>query len=149
VDGPYHPTEGHRFNVHKLLLDPFATAISLMPNWDFDPAHGFDPLAPKQDSVCSQRDDSGAMPKSVFTDGNFDWDDDRPLKHSWSKTVIYETHVRGFTMHGSSGVKHAGTYRGLIEKIPYLQDLGVTAVELMPVQEFNENQVTAIIRRLD
>ena len=144
VDGPYHPTEGHRFNVHNLLLDPFATAISLMPNWDFDPAHGFDPLAPKQDSVCSQRDDSGAMPKSVFTDGNFDWDDDRPLKHSWSKTVIYETHVRGFTMHGSSGVKHAGTYRGLIEKIPYLQDLGVTAVELMPVQEFNENQVTAI-----
>ena len=144
VDGPYHPTEGQRFNVHKLLLDPFATAISRLPNWNFDPAHGFDSLAPKQDSVCSIQDDAGAMPKSVFTDGTFDWGNDRPLKHSWSKTVIYETHVRGFTIHASSGVKHAGTYQGLVEKIPYLQDLGVTAVELMPVQEFNENQVTAI-----
>jgi glycogen operon protein len=144
VDGPYQPTEGHRFNAHKLLLDPFATAVSRVPHWKFEPAHGFDPLAPKQDSLCSQVDDAGNMPKSIITENSFDWQNDQPLKHPWSKTVIYETHVRGFTMHASSGVRHAGTYRGLIEKIPYLQDLGVTAVELMPVQEFNENQITAV-----
>ena len=144
VDGPYQPTEGHRFNVYKLLLDPFATAISLLPNWDFNPAHGFDPWAPRQDAVCSRLDDAGNMPKSVFTDNSFDWQNDQLLKHAWSKTVIYETHVRGFTIDASSGVKHPGTYRGLIDKIRYLQDLGVTAVELMPVQEFNENQVTAV-----
>ena len=77
----------------------------------------------------------------------FDWHGDRPPRHPWSKTVIYETHVRGFTIHPSSGVKHPGTYRGLMEKIPYFTDLGVTAVELMPVQEFNEHQVTASIRK--
>ncbi len=61
---------------------------------------------------------------------------DHPPLHPWSKTVIYEMHVRGFTIHPKSGVEYAGTYRGLMEKIPYLKTLGVTAVELMPVQEF-------------
>ena len=75
---------------------------------------------------------------------HFRWQDDRPLRHPWSKTLIYETHVRGFTIHPSSGVEHPGTYRGLMEKIPYLKELGVTAVELMPVHEFNEYQVTGI-----
>jgi len=81
------------------------------------------------------------MPKCVFTQEHFDWHEDRPPRHPWSKTVIYETHVRGFTIHPSSGVEHPGTYRGLMEKIPYLKTLGVTAVELMPVYEFNESQV--------
>ena len=84
------------------------------------------------------------MPKCVFTQEHFHWHDDRPPRHPWSKTVIYETHVRGFTIHPSSGVEHPGTYRGLMEKIPYFKELGVTAVELMPVQEFNEYQVTGI-----
>ena len=88
--------------------------------------------------VCSKVDDAGAMPKCVFTDDHFDWHDDRPLRHPWSKTVIYEMHVRGFTIHPNSGVAHPGTYRGLMEKIPYLKELGITAVELMPVHEFNE-----------
>jgi glycogen operon protein len=144
VDGPYQPREGHRFNFHKLLLDPFATAISRVPHWDFGPALGYDPAAPDQDMVRSSVDNAGAMPKCVFTHEPFCRQDDRPLRHPWSETVIYETHVRGFTIHPSSGVKHPGTYRGLMEKIPYLKDLGVTAVELMPVQEFNENQVTGI-----
>ena len=142
VDGPYQPQEGHRFNFAKLLLDPFATAISQVANWDFWPARGYDPSAPEQDLVCSSVDDAGTMPKCVFTHEHFNWHDDQPLRHPWSKTVIYEIHVRGFTFHPSSGVAHPGTYRGLIEKIPYLKDLGVTAVELMPVQEFNENQAT-------
>jgi glycogen operon protein len=144
VDGPYQPREGHRFNFNKLLLDPFATAISPLPDWGFGPARGYDPSAPKQDLVCSTVDDAGAMPKCVFTHEHFDWHDDRPLRHPWSKTVIYETHVRGFTIHPSSGVEHPGTYRGLMEKIPYLKELGVTAVELMPVHEFNEYQAAGI-----
>ena len=144
VDGPYQPKDGHRFNFNKLLLDPFATAISRLPTWEFGPARGYDPSVPDGDSVCSMVDDAGAMPKCVFTQEYFDWHEDRPPKHPWSKTVIYETHVRGFTIHPSSGVAHPGTYRGLMEKIPYFKELGVTAVELMPVQEFNEHQVTGI-----
>jgi isoamylase len=144
VDGPYQPKDGHRFNFNKLLLDPFATAISRLPNWDFSPAQGYDRSAPDPDLVCSKVDDARAMPKCVFTQEHFHWHDDRPPKHPWSKTVIYETHVRGFTVHPSSGVKHPGTFRGLVEKISYLKGLGVTAVELMPVYEFNEHQVTGI-----
>ena len=144
VGGPYQPQDGHRFNFHKLLLDPFATAISQVLNWDFGPARGYDPSAPERDLVCSMADDSGAMPKCVFTQEHFDWHDDRLLRHPWSKTVIYETHVRGLTVHPSSGVENPGTYRGLMEKIPYLKDLGVTVVELMPVQEFNENRAADI-----
>jgi isoamylase len=82
------------------------------------------------------------MPKCIFVNEPFDWDGDQPPRHPWSKTVIYETHVRGFTIHPKSGVDYPGTYRGLMEKIPYLKTLGVTAVELMPVQEFNESSVT-------
>lgn len=144
VDGPYQPKDGHRFNFNKLLLDPFATAISRLPNWDFELARGYDPSVPDGDSVCSMVDNAGAMPKCVFTHEHFHWQDDRPPRHPWSKTVIYETHVRGFTIHVNSGVKYPGTYRGLTEKIPYLKELGVTAIELMPVQEFNEHQVTGI-----
>ena len=81
------------------------------------------------------------MPKCVFTRLLFDWKDDRPPRHPWSKMVIYETHVRGLTIHSSSGVPDPGTYRGLVEKIPYLKDLGVTAVELLPVQEFNTHEL--------
>jgi isoamylase len=142
VDGSYQPKEGHRFNFNKLLLDPCATAISGLPDWDFGPARGYDPSAPENDLTFSKVDDAGAMPKCVFTHEHFDWHDDRPLRHPWSKTVIYETHVRGFTIDRSADVEHPGTYRGLTEKIPYLKDLGVTALELMPVHEFNQNDLT-------
>ncbi len=144
VDGPYQPEEGHRFNFNKLLLDPYATAISPLPDWDFGLARGYDLSSNEQDLVCSNVDDAGTMPKCVFTHEHFHWFSDQPLRHPWSKTIIYETHVRGFTIHPNSGVAHPGTYRGLIEKIPYFKELGVTAVELMPVQEFNEYQVKGI-----
>ena len=142
VDGPYEPMQGHRFNVHKLLLDPFATAITQLSHWDFGPARGDDSMTPDGPMVQSRLDDAAAMPKCVFMCEHFDWQDDRPPRHSWGKTVIYETHVRGITVHPSSGVQYPGTYRGLTEKIPYLEQLGVTAVELMPVQEFNSTHVT-------
>ena len=144
VDGPYQPKNGHRFNFHKLLLDPCATAIARLRVWEFGPARGHDPSVPDGDAPGSTVDDAGAMPKCVFTREHFRWLEDRPPRHPWSKTVIYEMHVRGFTIHPSSGVEHPGTYRGLMEKIPYLKDLGVTAVELMPVQEFNEQHVAGI-----
>ena len=144
VDGPYQPRDGHRFNFNKLLLDPFATAISPLPDWDFGPARGYDPFASEKDMVCSKVDNAGVMPKCVFTHEHFNWHDDQPLRHPWLETIIYETHLRGFTVHPNSGVKYPGTYRGLMEKIPYLKELGVTAVELMPIQEFNENQVEDI-----
>jgi isoamylase len=142
MDGPYEPGQGHRFNFNRLLLDPYATAISNLPAWDFGSALGYDPLSPGQDLVMAKQDNSGSTPKCIFVNEPFDWSGDRPPRNPWSKTIIYEMHVRGFTIHPNSGVEHAGTYRGLTEKIPYFKALGVTAVELMPVQEFNETSVT-------
>jgi isoamylase len=142
VDGPYEPGQGHRFNFNRLLLDPMAAAISHPPPWDFAAARGYDPCSPGKDLTPSKLDNASTMPKCVFVSDAFDWDGDGPLRHPWSNTVIYETHVRGLTIHPNSGVNHPGTYRGLMEKIPYLKTLGVTAVELMPVQEFNETSVT-------
>jgi glycogen operon protein len=140
ISGPYLPEEGHRFNPHKLLLDPYARAIAGVENWDFLAARGYDSSSSLADLSFSTVDDAATTPKCIFTEDNFDWELDSPPKHSASDTVIYETHVRGFTIHPSSGVAHPGTFAGLTEKIPYLQDLGVTAIELMPVLEFNENE---------
>ena len=143
IDGPYEPAAGHRFNFNRLLLDPRATAITEIPAWNFDAARGYAPDTANPGSRPATLDNADTMPKCVFTRMHFDWGDDRPLRYPWSKTVIYETHVRGLTVHASSGVAHPGTYRGLLEKIPYLKDLGVTAVELLPIQEFNANEMKA------
>jgi isoamylase len=142
VDGPYEPNSGHRFNFKKLLLDPFTTAISHRPSWDFVSALGYDPSSPGKDLTPSKVDNARTTPKCIFVHAHFNWAGDQPPRHPWSNTVIYETHLRGFTIHPKSGVKHPGTYRGLTEKISYLKTLGVTAVELMPVQEFNEAFIT-------
>jgi isoamylase len=139
IAGPYCPQAGQRFNKNRLLLDPYATAISDLADWDFSRAQGYDPALPQGDLSFADQDDADAMPKCIFTHEDFDWRGDRPLRHPWSQTIIYETHVRGFTVHPSSTVAHPGTYRGLVEKLAYLKDLGVTAIELMPVQEFNRN----------
>ena len=138
VEGPYLPEEGHRFNPHKLLLDPYARAIAGVENWDFPAARGYDSSSSLTDLSISTVDNAGTTPKCIFTHDHFDWEMDSPPKHSASDTVIYETHVRGFTIHPSSKVAHPGTFIGLTHKIPYLHDLGVTAIELMPVLEFNE-----------
>jgi len=116
ADGPRDPEHGHRFDPRARLIDPYAKALA----GDFLPA------------------DDGIIrpPKCVVVDDEFDWQGDRHLRRSLAESVIYELHVRGFTRSSTSGVKHPGTYLGLIEKIPYLQSLGVTAVELMPVHEF-------------
>jgi len=116
ADGPFDPEHGHRFNSDARLIDPYAKALAGR-------------FLPADDGVCRP-------PKCVVMDDEFDWGGDRHLRRDLSETIIYEMHVRGFTRARSSGVKHPGTYLGVIEKIPYLQSLGVTAVELMPVHEF-------------
>jgi glycogen operon protein len=81
------------------------------------------------------------MPKCTITGNRFDWLDDLHPRVSWSDTIIYETHVKGFSVHPSSRVKNPGTFAGIIEKIPYLKQLGITAIELLPIQEFNEYEL--------
>ena len=112
-----------------LLLDPYAKAVSGAEVWGQLPSQPLYPapwerLRPRRCRVLSH---------------DFDWEADRPLQLPLADTIIYEVHVRGFTRHPSSGVTHPGTFLGFIEKIPYLQDLGITAVELMPITEFEEN----------
>ncbi len=141
VAGPYAPLAGHRFNPERLLIDPYATAIALLPGRDFRPALGYDPASPLKDLSCSEVDDAAAAPKCLVLRPDFDWRGDQPLRLPWESTVIYELHVRGYTIHPSAAASFPGTYRGLVEKIPHLKQLGVTAVELMPVQEFNESQL--------
>jgi glycogen operon protein len=144
LDGPYEPCNGHRFNYNRLLLDPFAAAITRRPQWDFAAALGYDASAKEKDMIISKKDNSGSMPKCIFINKPFDWMTDKPLRHPWAKTIIYETHLRGFTIDPESGAAHPGTYRGMMEKIPYLKTLGITAVELMPIMEFNENSLTRV-----
>lgn len=141
VAGAYEPSQGHRFNPDKLLVDPYATAIAFPPEYDCKAALGYDPSSPARDLSLSQVDNTSTAPKCLVTLGDFDWQGDQPLCRSWESIVIYELHVRGFTVHPSSGVSRPGTYYGLTQKIPYLRELGVTAVELMPVQEFHEGHI--------
>ena len=144
ADGPYAPHEGHRYNSNRLLIDPYARGITHLEGWDFRTARGYDPDAPRRDLVPSTTGNTADAPKCIVTDKQIIRWREQPLKHPWSETVIYEMHVRGFTQHPSAEVEHPGTYRGVVEKIPYLKELGVTAVELMPVQEFNENELARV-----
>jgi glycogen operon protein len=123
VHGPLAPKSGHRFDPKALLLDPYARAISGGQRW------GVPDLPHSQGRV--QR-------RSQVVSDDFDWQDDAPPAIPLSQTVVYELHVRGYTRHPSSGVDHPGTFLGLCAKIPHLQSLGVTAVQLMPVLEFDE-----------
>jgi len=127
VHGPFDPALGLRFDPQKVLLDPYGRAVA-MPR-------GYDRVA-----ASTPGDNAAQAMKSVVAPlGGYDWEGDRPLRHPYAKTVIYEMHLAGFTRHPSSGVAAGkrGTYVGLIEKIPYLQDLGITAVELLPVFQFD------------
>ena len=141
VEGPYRPRHGHRFNRHKVILDPYARALSKQPPWDFEAASGFDRLSALQDLSFSVEDNIRSIPRCMVVDDQWDWHNDAPRRTSWSDTIIYETHLRGLTVHPSSEVEHPGTFRGLIEKIPYFKELGVTAIELLPIQEFNEEEI--------
>jgi glycogen operon protein len=122
----------HRFDPRRLLLDPYARAVVGAPRW------GEGALERRGRHATLIRPRRARVVDDAGDGGPPGWDDDRPLARPLAETVIYELHVRGFTAHPSSGVAHPGTFRGLIEKVPYLRELGVTAVELLPVAEFDE-----------
>ena len=119
VHGPWAPEEGHRFDGNALLLDPYALAVAVPLDLD-DPEPAARPTAGR----C------------LLVNRRFDWQGTARPRTPWSQTVIYETHVRGLTIHPSANCGHQGTFLGVIDKIPYFRELGITAVELMPVQEF-------------
>jgi glycogen operon protein len=138
VQGPWDPAAGHRFNAAKLLLDPYARALDGTIKWS-DALFGYQVGHPDADLVADGRDSAAGMPKSVVVDTAFTWGNDRPLRTPWTQTVIYEMHVKGFTARHPGVPTHLrGTYAGLIAPaaLAHLRDLGVTAVELMPIHHF-------------
>jgi isoamylase len=141
VHGPYAPLEGHRFNAHKLLVDPYARAIDGPVDWEAAnvlPYRPTDTVIDDADLEFDDEDSAPAIPKAVVVDDSFDWEGDRSPQIPWAETVIYETHVKGFThRHPDVAPEVRGTYAGLASPaaIGHLKDLGVTAVELLPVHQ--------------
>ena len=136
VRGDFIPGQGMRFNENKLLLDPYAKAVTAKLRNTDNLLLSYDPAFPVMDLSLDTRDNTQMAPKSIVIDDGFDWQDDVCPDNPLEKLFIYEVHLKGFTAHSSSGVMHPGTYLGFIEKIPYLKELGINAVELLPVQEF-------------
>jgi len=127
ISGKFDPTSGMRFDSSKLLLDPYGRAVVFPEHYS-------------RQAASKQGDNAATAMKSVVADPHhYDWEGDTPLKRPSSQTIIYEMHVRGLTRHSSSGVteEKRGTFAGVVEKIPYLKELGITAVELMPVFQFD------------
>lgn len=142
VHGPYEPKQGNRFNPNKLLIDPYAKALSGPIRWDpavfpYEIGHA------DEDLSFDTRDSAPFVPKGIVVDDKFEWEDDTPPRTLWHETVIYEMHVKGFTkLHPEIPEELRGTYAGLAhpKAIEYLKNLGVTAVELLPVQQFVEDE---------
>ena len=128
LDGPRDGAAGHAFDPDQWLLDPYALAVTGQPKWG-----DHEGIVPGQLIKNGRR-----FPKGIILKDDFDWTGDRTLRVPLNRSVIYEANVRGYTAHPGAGVARPGTYRGLIEKIPHLQELGVTTLELLPTQEFNE-----------
>jgi glycogen operon protein len=144
VYGPFDPAAGHRFNHHKLLLDPYARTTTGPIEWS-SAMFGYPMERPdnERDLGFDERDSSPGMPKAVVIEAAFTWGDDRPPRTPWSDTVIYEAHVKGLTrLHPELEPNVRGTYAGLADHriISYLHDLGATAIELMPVHQFVDDK---------
>ena len=136
IKGDFNPAQGMRFNENKLLMDPCAKALTgKFINRD-NLLLAYDANSPNKDMSFDSRDNTIIVPKSIVIDDSFDWQGDAPSHIPLEQLIIYETHLKGFTAHPSSGVKAPGTYLGFIEKIPHLKELGINAVELLPVHEF-------------
>ncbi|MDZ4093619.1 MAG: glycogen debranching protein GlgX [Paracoccaceae bacterium] len=142
VHGPYAPEAGHRFNPHKLLIDPYARQLSGRLKWS-DALMGYKVGSPRGDLSCDTRDSAFAMPKSVVVDPGFNWGDDRPPDVPFDKTVIYEAHVKGLTaQHPGVEPGLRGSYLGLASDavLEHLTKLGVTAIELLPTHAFVDDR---------
>jgi isoamylase len=142
VYGPYDPQRGLRFNPHKLLVDPYAKALSSLITWD-DATHGYTILHPDEDLSYDERDSAPYMPRCVVIDPSFDWGDDRRPDVPLHDSIIYEAHVKGLTMrHPEIPEELRGTYEALGHPaiVGYLKDLGITAVELLPVHQFTDDR---------
>ena len=138
VHGPYEPENGHRYNPHKLLIDPYAKAISGVINWHHS-LFGYDFNAENTDLSFSDSNGAAYIPKAVVIDPSYDWEGDKLPRTSYHNSIIYELHVKGFTMrHPEIPEEIRGTYAALGHPvtIKYLKSLGITAVELMPVHQF-------------
>jgi isoamylase len=133
--GPYVPEHGHRYNANKLLLDPYARALSGPLRWS-DALYGYRITSPRADLSFDRRDSAFAMPKAVVTVDRFDWGEDRPPRTPWADTVIYETHLRGLSMrHGAVPERQRGSAAALGHEdiVCHLERLGITAIELLPI----------------
>jgi len=142
VYGPYEPHNGHRFNPSKLLIDPYAKAISGTIQWN-DSLFGYELGHPEEDQSYNELDSAPFIPKSVVIDPRYDWEGDKLPRIPYHRSVIYETHVKGFTkMHPGIPEEIRGTYAAIGHPvtIQYLKELGVTAIELMPVHQFVQDK---------
>jgi glycogen operon protein len=138
VHGPYEPKNGHRFNPSKLLIDPYAKAIAGTIDWN-DALFGYTIGDPEEDLSYNEVDSAAFIPKSVVVDPSFDWEGDKPLDIPYHQTIIYEAHVKGLTkLNPEIPEEIRGTYLAIAHPstIKYLKDLGITAIELMPVHQF-------------
>jgi len=135
VVGEFDPVHGLRFNPNKVLVDPYAKALTGKAVNADNLLLAYDPHAPDADLSLDARDNVPSVPKCIVIDDAFDWQGDAPPEIPLEQLLIYEVHPKGFTAHPSSGVSHPGTYLGFVEKIPHLQRLGINAVELLPVHE--------------
>ncbi len=142
VHGPFEPEKGLRFNPAKLLIDPYAKAVSGKVNWDY-PVFSYKFDDPGADLSLDDRDDAAGVPKSVVTSSHFDWQNDHSPETPLHDSVIYEVHVKGFTQRNPEVPENVrGTYAGLVApaSIDYLKKLGITAVELMPIHDFLDDK---------
>ncbi|PIE98818.1 MAG: glycogen debranching enzyme GlgX [Treponema sp.] len=141
ADGPFIPSEGLRFNRNNYLLDPYAKALTDASIFSSENPLQGSPAHIDGDLFFSMHSDAKNFPKCIVVDDDeFDWQNDRPLNYPMKNCIIYEAHVRGLSAHPNSPFEHKGTYRGIIEAIPYLKELGITSLELLPIQEFDENE---------
>ncbi|HSB78643.1 MAG TPA: glycogen debranching protein GlgX, partial [Candidatus Methylomirabilis sp.] len=135
VRGDFNPGRGLRFNEAKLLIDPYAKALTGKAKNQDNLLLAYDAQSPERDLSRDSRDNTAIVPKGIVVDDRFDWQGDAPSCTPLENLVIYEVHLRGFTAHPSSGAAYPGTYLGFIQKIPHLTDLGINAVEFLPIHE--------------
>ncbi len=141
MEGPFEPDNGQIFNARQWLIDPYSKAVTGINRWG--------ELKGKKDQIAKGKKDRdyykklifAGLAKCVIVDDRFDWEGDRPLHYSPNETIIYEAHLRGLTVHPDNNFVNPGTFKGLTEIIPHLKELGITTLELLPVQEFNELEI--------